>query len=192
MAKRKATKKVPKRTKVSPLDRLRKALAKRTKAELVDVIVEFASEERKILRELEAQFNVEEPPEDLVASTKQAIADATDFDEREINHNFDYDYQAYTTVQKNLKRLIAQGCFQKVMDLSIELMSQGSYQAESSDEGLMVDDIEDCLRPVIQGLKKSDIPAKKVLQWCKKMESKDRIECICDQELETLREHLTR
>jgi hypothetical protein len=192
MAKRKATKKVPKRTKVSPLDRLRKALAKRTKAELVDVIVEFASEERKILRELEAQFNVEAPSEDLVASTRQAIADATDFDEREINYNFDYDYQAYSTVQKNLKRLVSQGCFQEAMKLSIELMSQGSYQVEMSDEGMMTDDIEDCLRPVIQGLKKSDISAKNVLPWCKKMEAKDRIGCICDQELESLRKSLTR
>ncbi len=36
-------------------------------------------------------------PDDLIAATHQAIADATDFDEREINRNFDYDDQAYST-----------------------------------------------------------------------------------------------
>jgi hypothetical protein len=33
---------------------------------------------------------MEAPPEELIAATRAAIADATDFDEREINDNFDY------------------------------------------------------------------------------------------------------
>jgi len=39
MVKRKASKKVPKRSVVSPVERLRKTLTKRTKAELVDAIL---------------------------------------------------------------------------------------------------------------------------------------------------------
>ena len=45
--------------------------------------------------------------DELVAATRQAIADATDFDERDINRNFDYDYEAYSEVKRNLGRLIA-------------------------------------------------------------------------------------
>jgi hypothetical protein len=71
-------------------ERLRKALAKRTKGELMDALVEFASEDRGILRRLEARFELEAPPKELMVATRQAIADATDFDERDINRNFRY------------------------------------------------------------------------------------------------------
>ena len=90
-------------------DRIRKALEKRTKAELVDVIMEIVREDRGVMRRLESRFGVESPPEELVAATRQAIADATDFDEREINRNFSYDYQAYSVVKRNFGRLIQLG-----------------------------------------------------------------------------------
>jgi len=45
---------------------------------------------------------LETPPEELLAATRQAIANATDFDEREINYNFDYDSEAYDEVKRNL------------------------------------------------------------------------------------------
>ena len=38
------------------------------------------------------------------------------------------------------------------MELSLELMKQGSYQVEMSDEGLMTEDIEDCLNVVLKAL----------------------------------------
>ena len=76
-------------------DRLGKALAKRTKAELVDVIVELARTDSGIMRRLESRFSVEASPDELVAATGVAISDATDFDERDINRNFSYDYEAY-------------------------------------------------------------------------------------------------
>lgn len=84
-------------------------------------------------------------PKELVAATRQAIADATDFDEREINRNFDYDSEAYNEVKRNLASLIASGNLPEAMTLSLELMKQASLQVEMSDEGLMTDDIEDCL-----------------------------------------------
>ena len=65
------------------------------------------------------------------------VADATDFDERDINRNFDYDYEAYAEVKRNLSRLIDLGELRLALELSLELMKQGSYQVEMSDEGLM-------------------------------------------------------
>jgi len=79
---------------------------------------------------IESQFEVEAPPKELVAATRQAITDATDFNEREINYNFSYDYEAYSTVQRNVGRLIELGHLREAMELSLELMSQGSYQVE--------------------------------------------------------------
>lgn len=169
--------------------RLRKALAKRTKDELLDVLVELAEEDRVILRRLAAQMELEAPPQELAAATRQAIADATDFDERDINRNFSYDYEAYGEVRRNLSRLIDLGGLDLAMELSLELMKQGSYQVEMSDEGLMTQDIEECLRVVLQALKKCDLPPDEVVAWCAGMIKSDRVGCICDQDLEALRNH---
>ena len=169
--------------------RLRKALAKRTKDELIDVLVEWAKEDRSLLRRLAEQFDLESPPQELAAATRQAIADATDFDERDINRNFDYDSTAYTEVQRNLGRLVDLGELRLAMELSLELMKQGSHQVEMSDEGLMTYDIEECLQVVVAALRKCDLPPGEIATWCKVMTKADRVGCIYDRELEALRKH---
>jgi hypothetical protein len=170
-------------------ERLRKALVKRTKGDLMDVLVELAREDRNILRRLSEQFELEAPPEELVVATRRAIADATDFDERDINHNFDYDYGAYREVKHNLSRLADLGQLRLAMELSLELMKQGSYQVEMSDEGLMTDDIEECFQVVTKALKKCDLPPADVIAWCDGMSKNDRVGFIYDRELGALRNH---
>ena len=102
---------------------LRRALAKRSKAELIDALVELAKEDRQAFRQLDARFELESPPEELVAATHQAIAGATAFDERDINRNFHYDYAAYEALKRNLSRLIDLGQLRLAMELSLTLMS---------------------------------------------------------------------
>jgi len=173
-------------------DRLKATLTKCKKAELIDVIVGLAKANRAIHRQLESQFGVEAPREELIAATRVAIADATDFDEREINYNFDYDYQAYSTVKRNLDRLIKLGHLREAMALSRELMSQGSYQVEMSDEGLMTEDIEECLLVVIKAIAKSDLPAADITAWCAEMTRQDRVGFVCDTELAALAKKVKR
>jgi hypothetical protein len=170
--------------------RLHKALAKRKKDELIDILVELARDDRNVLRQLDARFELEAPPQELVVATRQAIADATDFDERDINRNFDYDYAAYDAVKRNLSRLVGLGQFRLAMELSLELMDQGSYQVEASDEGLMTEDIEECLKVVIQALRKCDLPASELVAWCRDMLKKDRVGFICEEDLKALRHDL--
>src|SRR5262245_14390385 len=136
---------VPSRKPPKPTAALRQALARRKKAELVEVLVELAEADRGILRQLTARFDVAMALDELVAATRQAITDATDFDEREINRNFEYDDEAYREMKRNLGRLIGSGQLRQAMSLALELMKQGSYQVEISDEGLMTEDIEGCL-----------------------------------------------
>jgi len=62
------------------------------------------------------------------------------------------------------------------MDLSLELMDQGSCQVEMSDEGLMTDDIEECLSVVTKALKQSDLPRNEKLAWCKEILHRDRVD----------------
>ena len=178
---------LPRRTDPGPW--LRKALAKRTKGDLIDALVKMAREDRPVLPRLAAHFELQPPLEELLAETRQAIADATTFDDRDINRNFSYDGEAYDHVQHNLQRLIKLGQLRPAMELSLELMQQGSYQVEASDEGLMTDDIEACLRPVLKAIRTCDLPVADVATWCVQMLKADRVGFICEQELRDLRQH---
>ena len=148
--------------------------------------MEFADGDRGVQRQLDSRLGLDVRPKELVAATRQAIAEATDFDEREINRNFSYDYQAYGAVERNLGRLVKQGHLPAAMDLALELMAQGSYQVEMSDEGLMSQDIEECLQVVIKALRQCDLPADDVIAWCSGMLKKDRIMFLCRKELQAL------
>jgi hypothetical protein len=166
---------------------LRQALSRRKKAELVDVLVELAGADRGVLRQLAARFDVAAAPTELVAATRQAIADATAFDEREINRNFDYDDEAYLEVKRNLGRLVASGQLRLAMELAVELMRQGSRQVEMSDEGMMSEDVEECLCVVLDALPKCDLPAADVIAWCSAMLANDRVGFIAREPLQSLR-----
>ena len=166
---------------------LHQALSKRIKAELIDVLLELAKANRGIHRQLGVRFDVAAAPNNLLAATRQAIADATDFDVRDINRNFDYDYEAYREVKRNLQRLIASGQMRPAMKLALDLMKQGSHQVEMSDEGMMTEDIEDCLCVVIQALSKPGLPVSEVVTWCSAMIDNDHVDFIAREPLQSLR-----
>ena len=190
MAKRRL-KKVPKAADLThAAERLRKALVgNRTKDELVDVsggtrTERITSSSGDSMRGLNWEAS---DLKELVAATRQAISDATDFDEREINYNFDYDYEAYSEVKRNLGRLIDQGHLRQAMELSLEVRKEGSCQVEMSDEGLMTPDIEECFSVVVKALKKCDLPPSEVITWCEAMSKSDRVGFIYERELQGLR-----
>ena len=188
MAKRNTKKPVPTRSESTV--ELAKALDKRTKRELVDLLLELAQGDHAVLRKLMAQFDVTASPNELVAATRRAIADATAFDKRDANRNFDYDYEAYADVKRNLERLIDADQLPLAMQLALELMKEGSHQVEMSDEGLMTEDIEDCLIPVFMAIKKCDLPETQILTWCATMLANDRAGFICRKPLELLEQRL--
>jgi hypothetical protein len=181
---------VSSRTPPGPTAELRAALTRRKKAELVDVLMELAEADRGFLRQLTARFDVATAPDELVAATRQAIADATAFDKRDINRNFAYDYRAYGEVKRNLGRLIASGQLGLAMQLALDLMKRGSYQVEMSDEGLMTEDIESGLGVVIEAVAMCDLPSEEALAWCSAMLDADRMGFIAREPLEALRGRL--
>jgi hypothetical protein len=187
MPQRKPKQRALAKTQPQAMVELRRALSRRKKAELVDVLLELADEDRGVLRQLTARFDVAAAPDQLVAATRQAIADATAFDPRDINHNFDYDDEAYREVQRNLGRLITAGQLRLAMQLALELMKRGSYQVEMSDEGMMTEDIEDGLKVVLKALEKCDLPAAEIIAWCTAMQEHDRVGFIASKPLESLR-----
>ena len=182
----KPKKPVPARKQPGSSTELRRTLTKTKKSELVDVLIELAQADRGVLRQLITRFDVATTPDELAAATRQAIADATAFDERDINRNFDYDSEAYGEVKRNLGRLIASGQLRLAMSLALDLMKRGSYQVEMSDEGLMTEDIEDGLIVVIEAIRKCDLPAEEVKAWCSAMLEADRVGFLARKPLETL------
>jgi hypothetical protein len=189
MPQRKPKKPTPARKQLNSTAELRQALSKQTKAELVDALLELAQADRRVLRQLVARFDVAAATDELAAATRQAIADATAFDDRDANHNFDYDSEAYDTVKRNLGCLIDSGQLRLAMQLSLDLMKQGSYQVEMSDEGLMTADIEECLSVVHKALRKCDLPAEEVIAWCSAMLANDRVGFISREPIQSLRNH---
>ncbi len=180
---------VPSRKPARSSAELRTALTRRKKAELVDVLIELAEVDRGFLRQLTARFDVATAPVDLVAATRQAIVDATAFDTRDINRNFAYDHQAYSEVKHNLSRLVSSGQLRQAMPLALELMKRGSYQVEMSDEGMMTEEIEDCLRVVLKALRESDLAVPEVITWCSAMLESDRNGFILREPIQALRTH---
>jgi hypothetical protein len=165
---------------------LREALARCRKAELVAVLLELAQADRRVLRRLTARLDVAATAKELVATTRQAIADATHFDPRDINRNFAYDYEAYGAVKRNRGRLVGGGQLRLARQLALEWMQQGSHQVEMSDEGMMTEDIEDCLSVVIQSLQKGDGPADEARAGSTAMRANDRVGFLATQHLEAL------
>jgi hypothetical protein len=190
MPQRQPKKPAPARKHPASTAALRQALSRRQKAELVDILLELAQADRGVLRQLTVRLDVAAAPDELVAATRQAIADATDFDERDINRNFDYDHEAYGEVKRNLGRLIALAQLRLAMQLALQLMKQGGYQVERSDEGLMTEDIADCLSVVLATLEKCDLPAAEIIAWCSAMLENDRVGFIAREPLQSLRTHV--
>ena len=182
---RKGTKKPRKLTKTDRLPLIEKALRKRNKADLVQMILTIARDHGVVTRELERQLAVEKPVDLLVADVSSAIDGATAFDERMINYNFDVDWQAYGDVQSGLSQLVGRGHLEDAKSLALKLMKDGSHQVECSDEGLMSDDISDCLKPVIRAVKAAG--GSDAAKWAKDMQIADRVGFICDRELAELR-----
>jgi hypothetical protein len=189
MSKNKPKKVAPTSKRPEAMAQLRRALSRRKKAELVDTLLELAQGDSAVLRQLTARFDVAAAPDELVAATHQAIADATAFDERDSNRNFAYDHEAYQEVKRNLGRLIDAGQLRPAMQLALGVMEQGSYQVEMSDEGLMAQDIEDCLTVVLKALEECDLPANEVVAWCSAMLDTDRVGFIAREPLQALRTH---
>ncbi|MEQ1903852.1 MAG: hypothetical protein ABL888_06685 [Pirellulaceae bacterium] len=167
---------------VDPLmEQLQKSLNKMAKADLIDTVILLAKNEPDIRDAFVNQLDVQIPlpPANkanlnaLIAKTREAIAKATWFDHRQINHNFDFDYRAYESVQRLLNQLVAAKHFEPALELAVELMKKGSYQIEMSDEGMMLEDVQDSLRPVAMGLNQSGLPQAQIELWLERIRAAD-------------------
>jgi hypothetical protein len=165
---------------------IEKELCRKTKADLIEMILLIAKDHAVVARDLEGRLEVKKPVDLIVADVSSSIDRATDFDERMMNYNFDVDWVAYADIRKGLSQLVALGHVEDAKSLALKLMKDGSYQVECSDEGLMTDDISECLKPVIHAVKAAG--GEEAAQWASDMQTADRVGFICDKELAELRD----
>ena len=161
---------------------LRRALKKTRKHDLVELILCLAQEEKASQWLLEREVALDKPVHLLVNDVTVAIDIATRVDEKRINYNFEFDWRAYEAVRRGLSQLVQKGGIQEAKALALKLMEKGSYQIECSDEGLMQEEIEDCMRVVISAVAESPGGS----EWAQKMLRCDRVGCICGRELTEL------
>lgn len=160
-------------------------LRKQTKAELIALLLAIGKKDLAVLRELETRLQVERPLDLLVAELSVAIGRATDFEEGGRRNDLDIDWEAYKDVKKGLARLIELGHLAEARLLAVHLMKAGSRQVEASDEGLMADELSECLRPVIRAVQRSGDHT--AAEWAGEMQTADRVGFICERELGKLR-----
>lgn len=103
-------------------------------------------------------------------------------DERELNRNPRVNWLAYEAVQRGLLQSIQTRAIEEAKALALKLIQQGSHQIECSDEGLMQEETESCLRPVISAV--GELPGGD--DWASEMLRRDRMGMICRPELTAL------
>ncbi len=78
--------------------------------------------------------------------------------------------------------MIRKHALEEAKELALKLVDKGSYQMECSDEGMMKEEIESCLRVVISGV--AGLPGGS--EWALEMLYRDRSGFLCEQELREL------
>ena len=164
------------------LELLRSTLKRTKKADLVELTLRISQEEKATQWKLENEITLDKPIGLLAHDIEAAINIATKVDELRLNYNFDYDWRAYEAVRRGLSQLIQKNAIEEVKNLALKLMDKGSHQIECSDEGLMQEEIESCLQPVIAAVAK--LPDGR--QWALEMLQHDRMRFLCEKELTEL------
>ena len=164
------------------LQLLRSAVRNLKKADLIELTLRVVQEDKACEWMLEQEVGLQKPADLLVHDIELAIDIATKVDELRLNYNFPYDCRAYAAIERGLVQLIQKRNSAEVKSLALKLIEKGSYQMECSDEGLMQEEIEDCLRPVIAAVAETGGGA----DWALEMLQHDRIGGLCEQELTEL------
>ena len=164
------------------LNLLRAALRRSKKVEIIELVLRLAGEEHSCTWTLERELGLDKPIALLVHDVEVAIKLATRVDELRLNYNLYFDWRAYEAIQIGLAQLIEKNALDEAKALALKLMRAGSYQIECSDEGLMREEIEGCLRLVIAAV----AGASDARDWALEMLSRDRVGCVCELELKEL------
>lgn len=156
-------------------------LRKLRKDDLIELLMGLDTYDPAVRWSIEAEIGLQKPVDLVAHDLRHAIEIATKVDERRANDNFGYSWQAYEEVARGFKLLVRQNELESTKQIAIEFMAKASYQVACSDEGLMAEEIEDCLKPVIEAV--ANAGGEQAKQWATAMIAADEVGVICDAEL---------
>lgn len=158
-----------------------KALQKRRKGELVAILSKLGTDNIHARWAIESELDLKKPVDLILHDLREAIELATHVDERRHNFNFPVDWEAYQEVKRLFEMLATVEAFDEAMEMSVHFMEKASYQVECSDEGLMTEEIEECLQPVLLAAENCDPSVRAA--WAFRMRVADRVGFICEEKL---------
>jgi hypothetical protein len=113
---------------------------------------------------------------------REAIRIATSFDDDKVNRNFSYDWEAYAEVKRLLEMLISCEAISDAMEIAVHFMEQASRPIENSNEGMMLEEVESCLKPILLALENHDEAQRTA--WAIRMQKVDRVGFVCHAKLQ--------
>lgn len=149
------------------------------KSKLTEVLLQLAKASKRNEWIIEEALDVNKSVPLLCHDVEEAIRIATKVDKRRENENFNYDSFAYEAIKRGFSKLVEMAEIEKAKELSLLLIEKGSYQISCSDEGLMLGEIQDCLRVVILAAKGTPDSE----SWALEMLCCDSTGGICREEL---------
>ena len=160
------------------------ALRKLKKDELIELLMRLDTFDPAVRWSIEAEVRLKKPPELIALDLRQAIEIATRVDKKKRKTNYFYSWQAFEEIERGFITLVGIGELGLAKKIAIEFMNQASYQVECSDEGQMVEEIENCLKPVIQAVADDQLPVHR--DWAMAMSQADSTGFLCSSALEKI------
>lgn len=157
------------------------AVRRRTHEELVAILSKLAVQNIKARWKVESALDLCKPVGMILHDLREAIELATKVDERRLDYNFAIDGDAYDEVQRLFEMLVSINALDEAMEIAVHFMKESSYQVECSDEGLMIEEIEDCLEPVLSAVAHCEPSVR--ASWASRMRAADRVGYICERTL---------
>lgn len=159
-----------------------KTLRSQRKDSLVQVLIKLCDENIHARWLTEAELGMTKPVELALHDLREAIQLATHVDEKQINHNFSFDWDAYAEVKRLMEMLVSLSALTEAMEIATYFMGQASQQLEYSDEGMMLEEVEKCLQPIFEALENHDETQRSA--WAFRMQVADRVGFVCHKKLE--------
>lgn len=158
-----------------------KALRRQRKDSLVQIVARLCDENIHARWITEAELGMTKPVELVLHDLREAIQLATQVDEERMKHNFSYDADAYAEVKRLMGMLVSLSAIPEAMEIAIHFMKEASRQIESSDEGLMLEQVESALEPILEALENHDETQRSA--WAFRMQRADRVGFVCHEKL---------
>jgi hypothetical protein len=159
-----------------------KALRSHRKDALIQILTKLCDSNIHARWITEAGLGLQKPIDLLLHDLREAIRIATSFDDNKVNRNFSYDWEAYAEVKRLLEMLISCGAISDAMEIAVHFMEQASRQIENSKEGMMVEEVESCLTPILLALENHDETQRTA--WAIRMQLADRVGFVCHTKLQ--------